>query len=93
MARLCGLWSELLAGQPDKLPDGSTPLLFGRFSIADAYFAPVCMRLKTYTLPLPADLAAYVDRVAALPGVQAWIQDALAEHDFLDFEEPYRLGR
>lgn len=93
MARLCGLWGELLAAQPDKMPDGSAPMLFGHFSIADAFFAPVCMRLKTYALPLPADLAAYVDRVAALPGVQAWIQDALAEHDFLDFEEPYRLGR
>ncbi len=93
MARLCGLWSELLAAQPDKMPDGSAPLLFGTFSIADAFFAPVCMRLKTYALPLPADLMAYVDRVTALPGVQAWIQGALAEHDFLDFEEPYRLGR
>ena len=93
MARLCGLWSELLAAQPDKMPDGSTPLLFGHFSIADAFFAPVCMRLKTYGLPLPADLAAYVDRVAALPGVKAWIDGALQEHDFLDFEEPYRLGR
>jgi len=38
-------------------------------------------------------MAAYVDRVASLPGVQAWVQGALAEHDFLDFEEPYRLGR
>ena len=93
MARLCGLWGDLLAAQPDKMPDGSAPLLFGRFSIADAYFAPVCMRLKTYGLPLAADLAAYVDRVAALPGVQAWVDGALAEHDFLDFEEPYRLGR
>lgn len=93
MARLCGLWGELLAAQPERLADGSAPLLFGRFSIADAYFAPVCMRLKTYALPLPADLAAYVDRVCALPGVQAWVQSALAEHDFLDFEEPYRLGR
>jgi glutathione S-transferase len=93
MARLCGLWGELLSVQPDKMPDGSGPLLFGRFSIADAFFAPVCMRLKTYALPLPADLAAYVERVAMLPGVRAWIQDALAEHDFLDFEEPYRLGR
>ena len=93
MARLCGLWGELLAAQPQKMPDGSGPLLFGRFSIADAFFAPVCMRLRTYALPLPADLAAYVERVAALPGVQAWIQAALAEHDFLDFEEPYRLGR
>ncbi len=93
MARLCGLWGELLAAQPARMPDGSEPLLFGRFSIADAYFAPVCMRLNTYGLPLPADLQAYVSRVTALPGVQAWIQAALQEHDFLDFEEPYRLGR
>ena len=93
LARLSGLWGELLAAQPATLPDGSGPLLFGAFSIADAYFAPVCMRLKTYALPLAADLQAYVDRVAALPGVRAWIDGALAEHDFLDFEEPYRLGR
>jgi glutathione S-transferase len=93
LARLGGLWSELLAAQPSQMPDGSAPLLFGTFSIADAYFAPVCMRLNTYGLPLPADLAAYVARVTALPGVMAWIQGALAEHDFLDFEEPYRLGR
>jgi glutathione S-transferase len=93
LARLCGLWGELLAAQPSKMPDGTAPLLFGDFTIADAYFAPVCMRLKTYALPLPADLAAYVERVAALPGVQAWVKDALAEQDFLDFEEPYRLGR
>jgi glutathione S-transferase len=32
-------------------------------------------------------------RVQALPGVQDWVRDALAEHDFLDFEEPYRLRR
>jgi glutathione S-transferase len=93
MARLCGLWGDLLASQAERQADGSPSLLFGHFTIADAYFAPVCMRLKTYALPLPADLAAYVDRVCALPGVQAWVQAALAEHDFLDFEEPYRLGR
>ena len=87
IARLCGMWGELLAAQKPGA------LLFGDFSIADAYFAPVCMRIRTYDLPLPADLRAYVDRVAALPGVQAWIDGALAEHDFLDFEEPYRLGR
>ena len=86
LARLCGLWGDLLAAQP------AGSLLFGDFTIADAYFAPVCMRIRTYDLPLPADLRAYVDRVAALRGVKAWIDDALAEHDFLDFEEPYRLG-
>jgi glutathione S-transferase len=87
VSRLCGLWSELLAAQP------AGGLLFGEFSIADAYFAPVCMRINTYGLPLPADLAAYVARVSALPGVKAWVEDALAEHDFIDFDEPYRLGR
>jgi glutathione S-transferase len=93
IARLCGLWGELLTAQPTKMPDGSVPLLFGTFTIADAYFAPVCMRMKTYALPLPANLSDYVERVAALPGVKAWIDAARTEHDFLDFEEPYRLGR
>ena len=49
------------------------------------------MRLKTFALPVPAEIAAYVQRVCALPGVKAWIDGALAEKDFLDFEEPYRL--
>jgi glutathione S-transferase len=34
-----------------------------------------------------------MDRVTQLPGVRAWIEDALQEQEFLDFEEPYRLGR
>ncbi len=87
VARLCGLWGELLAAQP------AGSLLFGAFTVADAYFSPVCMRIRTYELPVPADIRAYVDRVAALPGVKDWINGALAEQDFLDFEEPYRLGR
>ena len=66
-------------------------MLFGDFTIADAFFAPVCMRLSTYALPLPAPIAAYVQRVHALAGVQAWVDGALAEKDFIDFEEPYRL--
>jgi glutathione S-transferase len=65
--------------------------LFGEFSVADAYYAPICSRMHTYALPLPPKAAAYVQRVLALPGVQAWMADARAENDFLDFEEPYRL--
>ncbi len=84
--RLVAMWNELLV-------EHGGPLLFGPFSIADAYFAPVCMRLKTYGLPVPPAIAAYVDRVAALPGVAAWIKDARAEADFRAFEEPYRLAR
>jgi glutathione S-transferase len=65
--------------------------LFGAFTVADAYFAPVVMRIRTYALPVSPPVAAYIDRVCALPGVRAWIDGALAEKDFLDFEEPYRL--
>ena len=83
--RLVDMWSALLQ-------EHGGPMLFGQFTVADAYFAPVCMRLATYALPLPAHIAAYVDRVRALPGVKAWMDDALAEKDFLDFEEPYRLS-
>ena len=84
LQRITTLWSSLLAEH-----DG--PMLFGGFSIADAFFAPVVMRLKTYALPVPTEVQAYMDRVCALPGVKAWIDDALAEKDFIDFEEPFRL--
>ena len=84
VARLVDMWSALLN-------EHGGPLLFGAFTVADAFYAPVCMRLKTYALPLPPAIAAYVERVCALPGVKAWIDDALAENDFREFEEPYRL--
>lgn len=86
LRRIVELWSELLGAH-------GGPLLFGRFTIADAYFAPVCSRLRTYGLPVPPVAAAYIDAVFALPGMQAWVAEALAEQEFLDFEEPYRQSR
>ena len=86
VARVVQMWSELLQQY-------GGPMLFGKFSVADAYFAPVCMRLTTYALPVPQTIIDYVQRVSQLPGVKAWIDGALAERDFLDFEEPYRLAR
>ena len=86
VARIASMWTGLLDAS-------GGPMLFGAFSIADAFYAPVCMRLFTYVLPVPPAVHAYMQRVRALPGVAAWIAAALAERDFLDFEEPYRLGR
>ena len=83
VARIVAMWSELLEQH-------GGPMLFGNFGVADAFFAPVVMRLRTYGVPVPAPIAAYIERVVALPGVAAWIADALAEHDFLPFEEAYR---
>jgi glutathione S-transferase len=84
--RITGMWTGLLE-------EHKGPMLFGEFSIADAYFAPVCMRLKNYALPVPGAVTDYIRRVCALPGVKAWVDAALAEKDFLDFEEPYRTSR
>ncbi len=81
--RIVSMWHGLLDAH-------GGPFLFGEFSIADAFYAPVCGRLRTYALPLPADAAGYVGRVFASPAVAAWEADALAERDFLQFEEPYR---
>ena len=84
--RIINMWGELLA-------EYQGPMLFGDFCIADAYFAPVAMRLASYALPVPQEISAYIRRLSALPGVKAWMDDARAENDFRAFEEPYRLSR
>ena len=83
LARIDALWSEALA-------ESGGPFLFGGFSIADAFFAPVCSRAKTYALPLSAASAAFAERMLALPAFVAWSDAARAEHDWIDEDEPYR---
>jgi glutathione S-transferase len=84
--RICEMWTGLLEQH-------GGPMLFGEFSIADAFYAPVCMRLRNYALPVPGAVTDYIRRVAALPGVKAWMDAALAEHDFVVMDEPYRTAR
>jgi glutathione S-transferase len=85
--RIESMWSGLFE-------EHSGPFLFGKnFTIADAYYAPVCMRFKTYSLSQSGEINAYIERVCKSPGVAQWIAAALIEHDFLDFEEPHRLRR
>ena len=84
--RIVAMWTDLLS-------EHKGPMLFGEFSNADAFFAPVCMRIRNYALPVPGHITDYIRRVCALPGVKAWIDDALQEHDFVDFDEPYRIKR
>ncbi len=83
LARIDALWDEALAAS-------GGPFLFGAFSIADAFFAPVCSRVATFGLPLGARAAAYGERIRALPAFVAWADAARAEHDFLLEDEPYR---
>lgn len=78
VARITAMWSA-------QLDSHGGPMLFGDFSMVDAYFAPVCMRLHTYALPVPAAIAAYAERVRALPAVQTWVREALKENSARDF--------
>ena len=84
--RIIAMWSELLEQYKG-------PMLFGEFSAADAYFAPVCFRIRNYALPVPGHITDYIRRVCALPAVKAWVEDALAEKDFVEMDEPYRTSR
>ena len=86
VARIEAMWSELLTQY-------GGPYLFGsQFTIADAYFAPVCSRIKTYGLPVPASIRQYIDETLELPAMQAWTAAARAEHQFLADDEPYRTS-
>jgi glutathione S-transferase len=86
LARVTALWDDALA-------TSGGPFLFGEFSIADAFFAPVVTRLQTYGLPASAASSAYMARVLASPGVAAWVRGALEEKDYLAIQEPYRSAR
>lgn len=75
LSRLTALWTELRQRHGQ-----GGPFLFGRFGIADAYFAPVAVgRLLAYGLPLEGVVKDYVAAVAAQPAVKAWVDDARRE--------------
>ncbi len=69
------------------------PFLHGAFGAVDAYFAPVALRIRTYSLPVSDTTRAYCDRLLAAPGPAAWIADALEEREFVVEDEPYRAAR
>jgi glutathione S-transferase len=74
IARILAMWGTALKA-------GKGPFLFGRFSIADAMFAPVVSRFDTYDVKVDKSVRAYMDRVLALPGMQAWGALARVERD------------
>ncbi|NEX61458.1 glutathione S-transferase family protein [Noviherbaspirillum galbum] len=83
IGRISEIWETCLERS------GSQGFLFGDFSIADAFYAPVAMRFRTFGVWLPPVLQGYVDRVAAHPAVAQWIEEAVAEQDRLDKYETY----
>lgn len=84
VARIVSLWSDCRA----RYGKGG-PFLFGAFSIADAMYAPVVLRFRTYEVELPAECRAYSEAVLALPAMQDWIAAAMAETESLPQFELY----
>ncbi|GGC08863.1 glutathione S-transferase family protein [Pseudoduganella buxea] len=73
IGRISEIWEECLSRF------GHSQFLFGDFSIADAFFAPVVCRFHTYGVVLPPALSAYCERMRKHPAVARWIEEALAE--------------
>jgi glutathione S-transferase len=72
ITRIVALWTAALDAS-------GGPLLFGEFSIADAFYAPVVTRFATYGVSLPPLLSDYSARVLALPPMRDWAAAAQAE--------------
>jgi len=68
---------------------GNGDLLFGQFTIADAYYAPVATRFRTYAVTLPPPAQRYADALLDLSAVREWIAQAQRETEFVPADEPY----
>jgi glutathione S-transferase len=64
------------------------PFLFGAFTIADAMYAPVVLRFRTYAVQLNPVCREYADAILALPAMQQWLADAEAETEVIAAFEP-----
>jgi glutathione S-transferase len=82
--RIVALWAE-----SRERFGGAGSLLFGRFSVADAFFAPIVMRFHAYAVKLPRVAQEYCEAVQALAAVREWCDAARRETEFVAEDEPY----
>jgi glutathione S-transferase len=76
--RVCAIWRECLARSGGLF-------LYGERTMADAMYAPVVTRFKTYDVTLDDRLARYCEHILAMPEMQEWIAAARLEPE--DIEE------
>jgi len=84
IARVIEIWTSCRA----RFGKGGE-LLFGGFSIADAFYAPVVTRFRTYGVSLPAPAEAYAKAVEKLTAVREWCEAGRREKEFVAADEPY----
>ncbi|WP_166263372.1 glutathione S-transferase family protein [Marinobacter caseinilyticus] len=82
VARVDAMWSDCLAAS-----SGKGPWLFGEFSIADCFYAPVALRFLTYDVEISEAAQAYVSQLLGHPSVRRWLADAQRETEVIDNDE------
>ncbi|HJQ58338.1 MAG TPA: glutathione S-transferase family protein [Vineibacter sp.] len=75
--RITAVWRECLATYKG-------PFLFGKPTVADAMYAPVCTRFQTYDVKLDEPCAGYSGRILKLPHMREWIAAAKTEPDEIE---------
>jgi len=78
IARISAIWAQARG-----------PYLFGEFSAADAFYAPVATRFVTYAVELKGAAQRYQQALLDSPAVKAWSADAVKETEFVADDEPY----
>jgi glutathione S-transferase len=75
--RICAIWKECL-----NMYGG--PFLFGELTLADAMYAPVVTRFKTYDVKLDRLCENYRDRILDWPPLRDWTMEALQEQEAIE---------
>jgi glutathione S-transferase len=88
IARVVEIWTEAR-----KRFGGGGPYLLGAFSLADAFYAPVSFRFRTYGVTLDGPAASYLGALAAHPFLREWQKAALAEAEVVEADEPRVIYR
>jgi len=81
IARIQELWTDCR-----RRSAGDGPFLFGSFTAADAMYAPVIHRFRTYAIEVTSPVREYMDAMMALPAFRQWTEEGLAESLIEKFE-------
>jgi glutathione S-transferase len=78
--RVMAIWRQCRS----RFGDGNGDFLFGRFTIADAMYAPIVTRFRTYKIDLEGEAEAYCETIMAMPAMQEWAGAAKNEPMIID---------
>lgn len=88
LSRIFQIWEGCLSRH-----GGDGPWLFGAFSIADAMYAPVCLRLDRYNVPVNSRIRAYMNQTLTLQPMREWCAAAYEEKEVIGWAENAELLR